>query len=92
MTYFTQNPMMGLVALVALAVVGFLVMAPMKSKKQLSTLIEAMEKSQETNYAFKSVQALSRETGIPENRVAQLCSSSSRCTQNPHDDQAWCVQ
>ncbi len=92
MAYFTQNPMMGLLALVALAVVGFLVIAPMKSKKQLASLIEAMEKSQETNYAFKSVQALSRETGIPESRVEQLCSASERCTQNPHDDKAWCVQ
>ena len=92
MAYFAQNPMMGLLAFVALIVVGALVMAPMKSKKQLSKLIEAMEKSQQTNYAFKSVQALSRETGIPENRVAQLCASSSRCAQNPHDDQAWCVQ
>jgi hypothetical protein len=56
------------------------------SKKILGFMLQSKS---ETDFTFRSTEAISSHTKIPENRVAELCSKHPRIKRNEKAKQSW---
>lgn len=77
---------------VAGILVTLLIWIPRKIKatRDSATIYEFLKKSeQEGKYTFRSTEAISSHTGIPEARIAELCTNHDKIKRNEKEKQSW---
>ena len=79
-------------ALVAAAIIAVLTwtLKSYRDRRDSRKIFDFLLKSKDgTNYCFRSTAAISSDTKIPENRVAELCSRHPKIKRNEKEKQSW---
>jgi hypothetical protein len=88
--FFSANPILS--GLAVAAILGFLAWLNKwrKDRRDNNKIYQYLIKSaQQTSYEFRSTEAISSDTGIPEDRVANLCSRHKKIKRNEKEKQLW---
>lgn len=61
-----------------------------KDRRDSNKIYQFLIKSaKQTSFQFRSTEAISSDTGIPEDRVANLCSRHKKIKRNKREKQSW---
>jgi hypothetical protein len=88
--FITANAILS--ALAVAAILGFLAWLNKcwKDRRDSDKIYQFLITSaQQTSYKFRSTEAISSNTGIPEDRVANLCSRHKKIRRNEKEKQSW---